>query len=171
MQRIATLNRTASIRDKLMLACALVMAGVLATPAAMAHDHYRGHRDDTGKVLGALVVGAVIGGVIASSSHQRDTYYGGGYYAPAPVYYPSQGYYGNYPAYSYGTGYYGSPAYYPSYGSVNVGVVYTSGGRHYRGRHDYRNGYRQGYRDSRHYDNRRGYYDNRRGYYDRRRGH
>jgi hypothetical protein len=131
-------SKSSLIRNKLMLGCALVAAAVLATPAAMARD-YRGHGDDTGKVLGALVVGAVIGGVIASASqHDR---YDSGYYYPAQSY-PPQGYYQSYPsypsypAYSYGNGgYYNS---YPSYGGVNVGVVYSNrGGRggYYGGSH------------------------------------
>ena len=86
-----------SLRNKLMLACALTVAAVLATPAAMARD-YRGHRDDSGKVLGALVVGAVIGGVIASASQSSRTYYDDGYYYPAQSY-PVQGYYQSYPSY------------------------------------------------------------------------
>lgn len=130
-------SKSRLIRNKLMLGCALVAAAVLATPAAMARD-YRGHGDDTGKVLGALVVGAVIGSVIASASqHDR---YDSGYYYPAQSY-PPQGYYQSYPsypsypAYSYGNGgYYNS---YPSYGGVNVGVVYSNSGghRYYGGSH------------------------------------
>jgi len=124
-------RKSGLIRNKLMLACALVAAAVLATPAAMARD-YRGHGgDDSGKVLGALVVGAVIGGVIASASqHDR---YDNGYYYPAQSY-PPQGYYQSYPsypAYSYGNGgYYDSYPNYPGYGSVNVGVVYSGRGGH-----------------------------------------
>ncbi|MDE2496884.1 MAG: hypothetical protein KGK35_03570 [Xanthomonadaceae bacterium] len=126
-------RKPGSIRNKLMLAIALVAAAVLATPAAMAHD-YRGSGDDSGRVLGALVVGAVIGGVIASASqHDR---YDSGYYYPAQSY-PAQGYYESYPsypAYSYGDGGYYSYPSYPSYGGVNVGVVYSSrGGRGYYG--------------------------------------
>ncbi len=161
MQRKTMTNRSASIRNKLMLACALVMAGVLATPAALAHDRYR-HHDNTGKVLGALVVGAVIGGVIASASQHDDGYYQSGYYQQG---YPQQPYYygSSYPAYpSY-------PAYYPSRGygsSVNVGVVYTSGGGHYyRDSHRYRDrGYRHGHRD-------RGYDRGGRGHYYSRHDH
>jgi len=155
-------RRPGSLRNKLMLACALTAAAVLATPAAMARDYYRGHRDDSGKVLGALVVGAVIGGVIASASRSSHTYYDGGYYYPAQSY-PVQGYYQSYPsypsypAYSYGAGYG-----YPSYGygsSVNVGVVYSSGGSRWRGRdgrgYDGGHGY---YRGGGHYDGRGQYY-------------
>lgn len=135
-------RKSGLIRNKLMLACALVAAAVLATPAAMARG-YRGHSDDSGKVLGALIVGAVIGGVIASASqHDR---YDNGYYYPAQSY-PPQGYYQNYtsyPAYSYNDGgYYNYPAY-PSYGSVNVGVVYSGRGGHgyYGGSRGYPRGY------------------------------
>ncbi len=156
-------SRPGSIRNKLMLACALTAAAVLATPAAMAHD-YRGHRNDSGKVLGALVVGAVIGGVIASASQRSHTYYDGGYYYPAQSY-PTQGYYQSYPtypsypsypAYSYGTGY-GYPAY--AYGnSVSVGVVYSSGGSHWRGRDYRRHGGGHGYYRGGHHDGRARYY-------------
>lgn len=159
-------SRPGSVRNKLMLACALTVAAVLAAPAAMARDYHRGHRDDSGKVLGALVVGAVIGGVIASASQSSHTYYDGGYYYP-PQSYPAQGYYyqsypsypsyPTYPAYSYGGAGYGYPGY--GYGSrVNVGVVYNSGGSHWRGRswrHDGRHGY---YRGDGRYDGRGQYY-------------
>ena len=161
-------SRPGSIRNKLMLACAMTAAAVLATPAAMAHD-YRGHRDDSGKVLGVLVVAPVIGGVTASASQSSQTYYDGGYYYPTQAY-PAQGYYQSYPsypsygypAYSYGTGYG-----YPSYGygsSVNVGVVYSSGGSHWRGRDGRR------YRDGHGYYRGGGRYDDRGQYY-RRHGH
>lgn len=149
-------SKTGSIRNKLMVACALVVAAVLATPAAMAHDHYRGHGDHSADVLGALVVGAVIGGVLVSASEHHDRYYDGGYYS-APAY-PQQGYYGgypaayaypSYPAYSYGNGgYYNDPSY---GGSVNVGVVYSNGNR-WRGR------------DGRYYGGSRGYYRGHQGY-------
>lgn len=156
-----------SIRNKLMVACALVVAAGFATPAAMAHDSYRGH-DHSGEVIGALVVGAVIGGVIASASHHDHDYYNNGYYSQS--YYPQQGYYESAPAYSYGNGYYNSyPAYsYPSYGSgVSVGVVYNSGRRY--GRDSNRGDYRGSYG---HYDN-RGYngYRGDQGHYYSRHGH
>jgi hypothetical protein len=138
---------TVSFRNKLMLACALVATAVLATPAAMAHD-YRGHGDDTGKVLGALVVGAVIGGVIASASDHNDRYYDSGYY-PAQSY-PPQGYYS-----------------YPSYGSVNVGVVYSNrGGYHGGSRGYYGHGDSHGYRGGRNYGGHGG-----QGHYYSRHGH
>ena len=154
-------TKSGSIRNKLMLACAFAVAAVLATPAAMAHD-YRGHWDDSGKVLGALVIGAVIGGVIASASQHHNDHYNGGYYYPAQPY-PSN-YYGSYPAYSYGNGYYGDPGY--SYGGrVNVGVVYSSHGS-----------YNHRYRGSRHYggsygNHRGGYHHGGRGHYYPRHGH
>jgi hypothetical protein len=184
--RIAMQSKSGLIRNKLMLACALVVAAVLAAPAAMARG-YRGHGDDSGKVLGALVVGAVIGGVIASASqHDR---YDSGYYYPAQSY-PPQGYYQSYPsypAYSYGNGGYSSypsyPAYsygnggyysYPSYGNVNVGVVYSSRGGHgyYGGSHGYsgRGGYyggSRGYHGGRSYGGRGGS----QGHYYSRHGH
>ena len=160
-------RKSGSIRNKLMLSCALVAAAVLATPAAMAHDYYRGH-DDSGKVLGALVVGAVIGGVIASASTHHDRYYDGGYYYPAQSY-PPQDYYESYPAYSYNDGgYYSYPAY-PSYGSVNVGVVYTGRGGHgyYGGSRGYdHRGYggHGGYRGSDHHSDGQGHYYSRHGH-------
>ncbi len=160
--------RSGSFRNKLMVACALVAAAVLATPVAMAHEH-RGDGDRTAAVVGALVVGAVIGGVVASASHHDHYYggyYGGGYGYPAQSY-PS-GYYGGYPAYSYNSypaysynsypaySYNGYPAYYggysypPSYGSrVRIGVVYSNRGDRYRGR-EYRG------RDDRSYGHWRG---------------
>lgn len=155
MQRDSLKSRRISIRNRLMLACAIGAAFALATPAAMARGHYHYRGNSSANVLGALVVGAVIGGVLVSASQQHNAYYGGGYYYP-PQPYPSQGYYGGYaapypaypayPAYTYGTGgYYGYPAY---GGGVSVGVVYSSGG--YRGNY---------------YGAPRGYYD--RGYYDR----
>lgn len=156
-------RRSASFRNKLMLACALLAAAVLATPAAMAHDYYRGHRDDTGRILGALVVGAVIGGVIASASNHHDRYYDGGYYYPAQNYPPQAYYQGypSYPAYSYGSGgYYGYPGYAHG-GSVNVGVVYSNRGSYYRGH--YRDRYYHD--DGRYYRRSHGYHDGRGRYY------
>ncbi len=157
-------SKTASIRNKLMAACALVMAAVLAAPAAMAHDGYRGHGDHSGDVLGALVVGAVIGGVLASASHHHDRYYDGGYAYPAQPY-PSN-YYGSYPAYAYGNGgYYGYPGY---GGGVSVGVVYSNRGGDYD---------RRGYDRSRRYygnyghDGRGDRYQGGRGHYYDRHGH
>lgn len=154
MQRKLSTMTRASIRNKLMVACALVAACVLAAPAAMAHDSYRGRGDRSADILGALVVGAVIGGVLVSASQHHHDYYDSGYYYPAQAY-PQPGYYGGYPAYSYNDGGYYSYPSYPGYGSVNVGVVYTSG-------HDYR--WRG--RDNRHDRGARGYYGNRGGYYD-----
>ena len=157
-------RKPGSIRNKLMVGTALVAAAVLATPAAMARGYHGGDR--SGDVIGALVVGAVIGGVIASASQRDSGYYDGGYY-PAPAYYPPQGYYESYPpqgyyqsypAYAYGdSGYYGNPGY--GYGSsVNVGVVYSSGGGRWRG-NDHR------------YDNRGSGRQDRRGQYYRHDGH
>jgi hypothetical protein len=120
-------SRFASLRNKLMVACAFAVAGVLATPAAFAHGNYHEHsgsHDDD--VVGALIVGAVIGGVLVSASH-HDRYYQGGYYYPAQPYAPVS-YYGDYPAY-YGSGGYGYPA--------TVGVTYVSG---YRGGRGYYHG-------------------------------
>lgn len=152
-------QKTGSIRNSLVLACSLAVAAMFAAPTAMARGGYYGHSDRSADVLGALVVGAVIGGVLVSASQQDRGYRGDAYY-PAPAY-PVQGYYGGYPTYGNG-GYYGSyPAYgnggyygTPSYGygsSVNVGVVYSSGydNRRHRGNSHYR-GDRSGYYYSRH---------------------
>ncbi|MGH8190555.1 MAG: hypothetical protein ACREP2_03830 [Rhodanobacteraceae bacterium] len=149
-----------SIRNKLMVACAFVVACVLAAPTAFAHDGRSHHSNNGADVLGALVVGAVIGGVLVSASQNHHDYYNSGYNYPPPAY-PSAGYYSGYPAYAYG-----SPGYaYPSYGygsRVNVGVVYNSHGnraptRYYRGRSYY--GGSHGYNGS------RGYYGNRGNHY------
>jgi hypothetical protein len=140
-------RKTGSIRNSLVLACSLAVAAMFAAPTAMARGGYHGHGDRSADVLGALVVGAVIGGVLVSASQQDRGYRSDAYY-PAPVY-PAQGYYGSYPAYGNG-GYYGSPGY--GYGSsVNVGVVYNSGydNRWHRGNSRYR-GDRSGYYYSRH---------------------
>jgi hypothetical protein len=96
MQRKHLTKGRGSFRNKLMVACALVMAAILATPAAIARDHYRHGGDDTAKVVGALVVGAVIGGVLASSSHRDNYYSGGNYYTAQPN---QSNYYGGYQAY------------------------------------------------------------------------
>ena len=137
------------LRNKLMAGTALVMACALATPAAFARDH-NGHDDSD--VLGALVVGAVIGGLLVSATdHDRDY----GYY-PARSYAPV-GYYGA--AYRsapyYGPGYHGG-GYYPRYGyghgvSVNIhsGRGHSHGGGYYRS-HDDHHGYDHRYRDAGH---------------------
>jgi hypothetical protein len=141
-------RKTGSIRNSLVLACSLAVAAMLAAPTAMARGGYHGHSDRSADVLGALVVGAVIGGVLVSASQQDRGYRGDAYY-PAPAYYPTQGYYGGYPTYGNG-GYYGSPNY--GYGgSVSVGVVYSGGhdNRWHRGNSYYR-GERSGYYYSRH---------------------
>ena len=164
-----------STRNKLMIAGAFAAAAVLATPVAMARDHY-GHGNRSGDMLGALIVGAVIGGVVASaSSHHDRYYYDNDYYAPQP--YPSSYYgyssyptYPAYPAYGYG-GYYGS--------GVNVGVRYSSGRNDWRGhdRSDYRgsNGYyyggSQGRSDHRGSHGRSDHRGNDRGHYYSRHGH
>lgn len=123
------------LRNKLMLACALIAAGVLAAPGAFArsHDNYRGYsgygysgyrghdRDHHGNAVAALVAGAVIGGLLVNAIDQsHQTYYSQPtYYAPPqPQYYPgasygNDGYYndGNYN----GNGYYGGSYYDNSY--------------------------------------------------------
>jgi hypothetical protein len=130
------MQRTISgLRDKLMIACALVAACVLAAPSALAHDRYRGGSHDA-DVLGALVVGAVIGGVLVGASRHQDE----GYYYPAqpygPVVYDDGPYYDG--------GYYAYPD--EGYGgAVSVGVYSGGGGyyydRGYRGPRGYYRGY------------------------------
>jgi hypothetical protein len=133
--------KSTSLRGKLMIGCALLVACVLAAPAAMAHDRYQGRGDRDSNLLGALVVGAVIGGVLVSASNHHRDYYGSGYYYPTTSYAPG-GYYGGYPAYGYGGSYNSYPAY--GYGGgVNVGVVYSNRGGYYGGSRGYyhRHGY------------------------------
>lgn len=116
--------------SKLMLTCALSMAALIAAPGAFArpyNDDYRGHsnysqyhssrnwhRNDHGG-FGALLAGAIIGGVLVNAidNGRPATYYG-----PPPP--PPAGYYGNNgPGYygdsSYGNGYYGDDGYYDGY--------------------------------------------------------
>lgn len=120
-------SRARSIRGKLVILAAGALAIVLAAPVASARDHYY-HRDSSrgADVVGALVVGAVIGGVLASASQSRDAYYDGGYYPPPQAYPPPAAYYPP-PAPVYYQPY---PAYpQPVYGGgVSLGVVYSSGG-------------------------------------------
>lgn len=149
-------RKSGLIRTSLLLACMLAAAATFAAPTAMARGGY--HGNDSADVLGALVVGAVIGGVLVAASQQDRGYRGDAYY-PAPAY-PAQGYYGGYPAQSYGGGYpaYDSGAYYGNAGygyggRVNVGVVYSSG----RG-----NGGHRG--DDRYRGNRQGHYYSRYGH-------
>ncbi|HEX5354528.1 MAG TPA: hypothetical protein VFW60_10650 [Rhodanobacteraceae bacterium] len=126
--------KSTSIRNKLMVACAFVVAGVLATPAAFAQSHHD-RRNHSADVIGALVVGAVIGGVLVSASQHQNGYYGNRYEYPERAYPPPPRYYGD-------SGYYRNPG----YGSVNIGVVYTHRDnrwqgrdhRYYAGPHDYR---------------------------------
>lgn len=130
-------------RNKVMLLCGLLTAGMIAAPGAFARDHdysrYSGHRDydrhgwhdrDHGNNVGALLAGAIIGGVIVNAiDHSHDYsrtyyappsgyYYNGGYGYNGNRYYDNGdggGYYGN----GYGTTYYGNgyaPTYYqPAY--------------------------------------------------------
>jgi hypothetical protein len=132
-----------NFRNKLMLLCGLLTAGMIAAPGAFAHDHhydrYSGYHDyghsswhhrDHDDNVGALLAGALIGGVIVNAfDHSND--YSRTYYAPPPGYYNnghrSSGYYSNGYRYrndgyydrDYGTTYYGNgyaPTYYsPSY--------------------------------------------------------
>ena len=110
-------------RNKAMLLCGLLTAGVIAAPGAFARDQhdsrysgyhdyssqnrYSGYHDynsqnwhhhDRDDNIGALVAGALIGGVIVNAlDHSHD--YSRTYYAPTSGYY-------NYDAYrSYGNGY------------------------------------------------------------------
>ena len=116
-------------RNKSMLLCALAVTATLAAPGAFARDHgyYGGYHDysrhgwhhDHGNTVGALIAGALIGGVIVNaidhSSHR--TYYPQPYYAPPPPppgYYYDDGYRGQ-PYYDNGynnSGYYNQPTYY-----------------------------------------------------------
>lgn len=162
-------------RNRLMVTCALIAAAMLAAPAAMARGHYGGHGDHAGDVLGALVVGAVIGGVLVGAT-QHDNYDDDGYAYPSQPQYPPQGYDGRYttgyayPSYPAYPGGYATPA----YGSVNVGVVYSSGYGHrsydrgyydrvrsrrdYRGSHAGHGGYgNEGYHGGGHYYSRHGH--------------
>lgn len=154
-----------SLRGKLMVGCALLVACVLAAPAAMAHDRYQGRGSHDSNLLGALVVGAVIGGVLVSASNHHRDYYGSGYYYPTASYAPGGyygGYNGGYPAYGYGGSYNSYPAY--GYGGgVNVGVVYSNRGGYYGGsRGYYSHGY-NGYRGNNGYRGRDGYRGDHRG--------
>src|SRR5581483_4738450 len=86
-----TMKRISGLRNKLMAGCVLIAACVLATPAALAGDGYSHHGSShDSDVLGALVVGAVIGGVLVSATqHHHDYGYGypgGAYYAPTAYY-------------------------------------------------------------------------------------
>lgn len=163
-------RKSGSVRNKLMVACALVMAAVLAAPAAMARDRYQHRGNDSADMLGALVVGAVIGGVLVSASQHRDRYYDGGYYYPAQPY-PSQGYYGGYPSYGYsGSGYYGYPAY--GYGDrVSVGVVYRNHDNSWRGRDSRYYGRSYGYQGRHDYRRQGGWHRGGQGHYYSRHGH
>ncbi len=139
MQRQST-----SLRSKLAVAGVLILALVLAAPTAMARDHHYRHggHDRSADVLGALVVGAVIGGVLVSASNHHHDRYRGGYYYPARPY-ASYGYASPqpYPApVGYYGGYYGSQPGYGYRGRVNIGVVYSSGHGHYRHGRSYRRG-------------------------------
>lgn len=143
---------TTSLRNRFMLGCALAAACALAAPSAFARGHYGHHGNHSGDTLAALLVGAVIGGVLVSvSNHDHDYYRGGYYYPPQP--YASYGY--GYPGYA--PAYYGG---YPGYGytgGVNVGVVYSGGGYYGRTRNDYRRGGYRGYNHHRYYSSRRGH--------------
>ncbi len=116
-------RKSISLGSKLMAGCALVVACVLATPAAMAHGRHG--NNNTADVVGALVVGAVIGGVLVSASQHHDNYRQDRYYYPPQAYAPVgyNNYYNSYPAYQS----------YPYGGGVSVGVVYSNGGHYYRG--------------------------------------
>lgn len=148
---VPAMRKIVSFRNKLMLAIAFVAVAALAAPAAMARDYQPvRHGSHDSDMLGALIVGAVIGGVLVSASQHHDRYYYGdryGYgYAPQPTYYgggyayapqPAYGnYYGGYPGYSSG-GYYGNRGYTPGYGYGQVNVRIGGGHGYYqRGRRD-----------------------------------
>src|SRR5690348_14333389 len=96
-------NQRSRFRNKLMLLCGLLTAGMIAAPGAFARDHHydgryygsrhydshgwhRGHDND----VGALIAGALIGGVIVNAiDHSND--YSRTYYS-APSYYGSSYY-------------------------------------------------------------------------------
>lgn len=115
--------------NKLMLTCALSLAALIAAPGAFARPHnydYRGHsnysqyhssrnwhRNDHGG-FGALLAGAIIGGVLVNAidNGRATTYYG----PPPPAGYYGNGYgAGYYGDSSYGSGYYGDDGYYDGY--------------------------------------------------------
>lgn len=113
-------------RNKLMLLCGLLTAGMIAAPGAFARDHhydrYSGYHDygrhgwhhDHDNNVGALLAGAIIGGVIVNAiDHSHDysrTYYTSPSYYSQPTYYgpPPSGYYYNDGYGSQGNGYYGN---------------------------------------------------------------
>lgn len=132
-------------RNKLMLLCGFLTAGMIAAPGAFArgqdysrysgyHDYDRhgwrdrGHDDNN---VGALLVGAIIGGVIVNAldnSHDYSRtyyappsgdYYNDGYGSYDGSRYYDNGYGGGYYGNGYGTTYYGNgyaPTYYqPTY--------------------------------------------------------
>jgi hypothetical protein len=109
-------------RNKVMLLCGLLTAGMIAAPGAFARDHdysrYSGHRDygrhgwhdRSHNNVGALLAGAIIGGVIVNALDNSHDY-SRTYYAPPSGYYYNDGYgydgsryYDN----GYGGGYYGN---------------------------------------------------------------
>src|SRR5690348_15807986 len=128
-------------RNKVMLLCGVLTAGMIAAPGAFARDHnysrYSGHHDynrhgwhdrSRGNNVGALLAGAIIGGVIVNALDNSQDY-SRTYYAPPSGYYYNDGY-GSYDGsryydngysggYGYGAKYYGNgyqPAYYqPTY--------------------------------------------------------
>lgn len=138
-------------RNKVMLLCGVLTAGMIAAPGAFAHDHdsrYSGyhnydrhgwhdHDHDNGSV-GALLAGAVIGGVIVNAlDHSHDysrTYYSGtpyyrsSYYSQPTYYAPPSGYYYNDGYGSYGNrGYYGNGGYYNNPQPTYYGSGYDGG--------------------------------------------
>jgi len=92
-------------RNKVMLLCGVLTAGMIAAPGAFARDHnysrYSGYHDyhrhgwhdhNHGSNVGALLAGAIIGGVIVNALDNSQDY-SRTYYAPAPSgYYYNDGY-------------------------------------------------------------------------------
>ncbi|HET9834832.1 MAG TPA: hypothetical protein VFP88_00590, partial [Rhodanobacteraceae bacterium] len=136
-------------RNKLMLLCGLLTAGMIAAPGAFARDHHYNrhsgyqhydrhnswHGRDHNSNVGALLAGALIGGVIVNAIDNSDSY-SRTYYSPPSGYYNdgygSSGYYNNGYGYDgggyydrgYGTTYYGNA---PAPTNYSQGYYYGGG--------------------------------------------